>query len=133
MLFNSIEFLIFFPIVTALYFFIPHKYRWLLFIGCKLFFLHALYSCLHSDLILYNCCRLFCRNRIENAKLPKKNEIFPGYSLVANIGILAVFKYYNFFIDNMNGLFHMRSILRLIPLLCKYYLPIGFPFILSRR
>ena len=28
MLFNSIDFLIFFPIVTILYFAIPHKYRW---------------------------------------------------------------------------------------------------------
>ena len=28
MLFNSIEFLIFFPIVTLLFFVLPHKYRW---------------------------------------------------------------------------------------------------------
>ena len=30
MLFNSIQFLIFFPAVTILYFLLPHKYRWFL-------------------------------------------------------------------------------------------------------
>ena len=30
MLFNSIEFFLFFPIVTALYFILPHQWRWLM-------------------------------------------------------------------------------------------------------
>jgi alginate O-acetyltransferase complex protein AlgI len=30
MLFNSLSFLIFFPLVTILYFLCPHRYRWLL-------------------------------------------------------------------------------------------------------
>jgi hypothetical protein len=30
MLFNSVEFFLFFPIVTALYFLLPHQWRWLM-------------------------------------------------------------------------------------------------------
>ena len=38
MLFNSIQFLIFFPVVTLLYFLSPHKYRWLLLLGASCYF-----------------------------------------------------------------------------------------------
>jgi D-alanyl-lipoteichoic acid acyltransferase DltB (MBOAT superfamily) len=38
MLFNSIEFLIFFPIVVVLYFLLPHRYRWLLLLAASYYF-----------------------------------------------------------------------------------------------
>ena len=38
MLFNSIEFLIFFPIVTLLFYLLPHKFRWLLLLAASCFF-----------------------------------------------------------------------------------------------
>ena len=38
MLFNSIEFLIFFPIVTLLFYLMPHKWRWLLLLAASCFF-----------------------------------------------------------------------------------------------
>lgn len=38
MLFNSIEFLIFFPIVTILFYLIPNRFRWLLLLGASCFF-----------------------------------------------------------------------------------------------
>ena len=33
----------------------------------------------------------------------KKRKYFLVLSLIANIGVLFVFKYYNFFIDNVNN------------------------------
>lgn len=38
MLFNSFEFLIFFPIVTLLFYLLPHKFRWILLLGASCFF-----------------------------------------------------------------------------------------------
>ena len=38
MLFNSIEFLIFLPIVTLLFYLMPHKWRWLLLLAASCFF-----------------------------------------------------------------------------------------------
>jgi len=38
MLFNSLEFAIFFPVVTALFFILPHRFRWLLLLLASCFF-----------------------------------------------------------------------------------------------
>lgn len=38
MLFNSIEFLVFFPIVTLLFYLMPHKQRWLMLLTASCFF-----------------------------------------------------------------------------------------------
>jgi D-alanyl-lipoteichoic acid acyltransferase DltB (MBOAT superfamily) len=38
MLFNSLHFLIFFPIVTLVYFLIPHRYRWVLLLAASYYF-----------------------------------------------------------------------------------------------
>ena len=48
-------------------------------------------------------------------------------SLVANIGVLAVFKYYNFFIGNLDQLLHWTGNKSNLPLL-KILLPIGLSF-----
>jgi len=58
---------------------------------------------------------------IEKAE-GKKRKVFLIISLVANIGVLAVFKYYNFFIDNINVAAGVS-----LPLL-KIILPIGLSF-----
>ena len=44
MLFNSVDYLIFFPVVVALYFAIPVKWRWLLLLIASYFLLHVLES-----------------------------------------------------------------------------------------
>ena len=38
MLFNSFEFLLFFPVVTLLFFLLPHKFRWMLLLAAACFF-----------------------------------------------------------------------------------------------
>jgi D-alanyl-lipoteichoic acid acyltransferase DltB (MBOAT superfamily) len=59
---------------------------------------------------------------IENAATAKK-QFFLLLSLVANIGVLAVFKYYNFFIENIN----LATTSFQLPYL-KMLLPIGLSF-----
>jgi hypothetical protein len=41
MLFNSLQFLVFFPVVTALYFLAPHRARWLLLLAASCVFYAA--------------------------------------------------------------------------------------------
>jgi alginate O-acetyltransferase complex protein AlgI len=49
-------------------------------------------------------------------------------SIMSNVGVLAIFKYYNFFVTNIDELLHMLGIqTRHIPLL-KWILPIGLSF-----
>ncbi len=59
---------------------------------------------------------------IENAA-PKKRKLYLLLSIVANIGVLAVFKYYNFFIENINAVAGSVQ----LPLL-GILLPIGLSF-----
>lgn len=127
MLFNSIEFLFFFPIVTILYFILPHKYRWfhLLVASCIFYmaFVPAYILILFGTIIIdYIAGRM-----IENAPASQRKR-FLILSIIANVGILAVFKYYNFFIDNINELIIQLGIdLHPLPFL-SILLPIGLSF-----
>src|SRR5437870_8830726 len=103
MLFNSLEFLIFFPVVTLLYFFLPHKFRWLHLLIASCIFYMAFIPVYILILIVLIVIDYFAGILIENA-LGKKRKMFLLMSLVANIGMLAVFKYYNFFSRQMNEL-----------------------------
>jgi alginate O-acetyltransferase complex protein AlgI len=101
MLFNSIEFLVFFPVVTILYFSLPYRYRWihLLFASCIFYmaFIPSYILILFFLIIIDYYAGIY----IEKSQgIQKKRYLI--YSILANVGILAVFKYYNFFIDNIN-------------------------------
>ncbi|MFD2718422.1 MBOAT family O-acyltransferase [Hymenobacter monticola] len=63
---------------------------------------------------------------IENAR-GNQRKFYLAMSLVANIGVLAVFKYYNFFIANLNELLHISNYHASLPLL-NIILPIGLSF-----
>jgi len=65
---------------------------------------------------------------LEETKEPKKKKLYLIASLVANIGVLAVFKYYNFFLENINEasltFFDKATALRYLGIA----LPIGLSF-----
>jgi D-alanyl-lipoteichoic acid acyltransferase DltB (MBOAT superfamily) len=63
---------------------------------------------------------------IENAE-GKRRKLFLIFSLIANIGVLAVFKYYNFINDNLTVLLHGLNYQNPIPYL-SILLPIGLSF-----
>ncbi|MEI6311425.1 MAG: MBOAT family O-acyltransferase [Bacteroidota bacterium] len=63
---------------------------------------------------------------IENAEGPKKKQ-FLAYSLIANIGVLAIFKYYNFINGNIDGLATLMGFKNPIPYL-SILLPVGLSF-----
>lgn len=103
MLFNSVEFIIFFIVVTAGYFAIPHKFRWfwLLTASCYfyMFFLSIYILILGFTIIIDYSAGILIENAVGN-----RRKSFLIMSLIANIGVLAIFKYYNFFIENINSL-----------------------------
>ncbi|WP_429376750.1 MBOAT family O-acyltransferase [Mucilaginibacter sp. UYCu711] len=63
---------------------------------------------------------------IENAK-GRRRKLFLIISLIANIGILAVFKYYNFINENLSLLLHTVNFSNRLPYL-TILLPIGLSF-----
>src|SRR5579871_3247189 len=95
MLFNSFPFLFFFIIVTTLYFVLPHKVRWFLLLASSCYFYMAFVPIYILILGFTIVIDYFAGIYIEKSK-GKRRKTFLVCSLLANIGVLAIFKYYNF-------------------------------------
>jgi alginate O-acetyltransferase complex protein AlgI len=126
MLFNSFQFLVFFIIVTSLYFTIPYKYRWLLLLLSSCYFYMAFVPIYILILGFTIVIDYFAGIYIENAE-GKRRKLFLIFSLIANIGVLAIFKYYNFINQNFSFLLQGFALTNPIPYL-SILLPIGLSF-----
>lgn len=121
MLFNSVSYLVFFPLVSFLFFVLPHKFRWLLLLLASCIF--YMYFIPKYILILFFTIIIdFIAGIIIEKASGKRRTAFLILSLVANIGTLFLFKYYNFFAVNLNHISNFN-----MPLL-KFILPIGLSF-----
>lgn len=127
MLFNSIQFVIFFFAVTSLYFFLPYKYRWFLLLAASCYFYMFFIPYYILILAFTIIIDYFAGIYIENASSPKQRKLFLVFSLIANIGTLAFFKYYNFANSNLDQLFAFLNIKNPVPFL-TIVLPIGLSF-----
>src|SRR3954469_1994036 len=127
MLFNSFEFLIFFLAVTSLFFLLPHRARWSLLLLASCFF----YMFFKPEYIFILAFTIiidyFAGLWIEQAKNDRSRKLFLIASLIANIGVLAVFKYYNFLNDQVTGIAKLFGYSNHIPYLA-IVLPIGLSF-----
>ena len=126
MLFNSIEFLVFFPLVTVLYFALPHRFRWIHLLLASCIFYCAFIPVYIFILFFTILIDYFAGIWIESAS-GERRKLFLTLSIVANVGVLAVFKYYNFFIDNMDEVLQSLHLNTHFPLL-SIILPIGLSF-----
>ena len=124
MVFSSLIFLFrFMPIFFLLYFILPMKYKNL----CLLIFSLLFYSWGEPKYIILMIASIlvdYCiSQRIWKEKENKKKQkILLSTSIIFNIGILFVFKYYNFIADNINNIFKSN-----IPL-SSMTLPLGISF-----
>lgn len=107
MIFNSVSYLIFFPIVLLLYFALPYKLRnaWLLVVSYYFYMnWNAKYALLlaGSTLVTFACSLLVEYFKKQDRQVLAKWSL--AGSFVINIGILFAFKYSGFFAENMNRL-----------------------------
>jgi D-alanyl-lipoteichoic acid acyltransferase DltB (MBOAT superfamily) len=103
MVFNSFAFFVFFPVVTALYFLLPHRGRWLLLLGASCVF-YAYFIPKYLLILGFTIVvDYFAGILIENAK-GRRRRLALGFSIAANVGVLALFKYFNFFNENLAAL-----------------------------
>ncbi|MBR5597722.1 MAG: MBOAT family protein [Lachnospiraceae bacterium] len=135
MLFNSIDFLIFFPIVTLIYFMIPDKvkYLWLLVVS---YYFYMCWNVTYIVLIFTSTIITYLSGlgieRIkklevsEEGKVKYKKWIVAG-SLISNLGILFYFKYTNFVLDIVENICLNLKIRISIPDF-DIMLPVGISF-----
>jgi alginate O-acetyltransferase complex protein AlgI len=126
MLFNTLQFLFFFVVVSLSYFQLPHRWRWLLLLLASCYFYMAfvpIYILILGATIVVD---YFAGILIEKTS-GHKRKLFLLMSLIANLGVLAVFKYYNFLNDILTEILGSFQHQNPIPAL-KMLLPIGLSF-----
>ncbi|MES2703345.1 MAG: MBOAT family O-acyltransferase [Bacteroidota bacterium] len=127
MTFNSLQFLVFFMVVTLWFFQLKNQKAriWLLLIASCYFYMSfiPIYLLILGGTIVIDYIAGMLIARSEGST--RKGWLV--LSLVANIGVLAVFKYYNFFIDNIHTATGIIGRPLDLPLL-KIALPIGLSF-----
>lgn len=113
MLFNSIEFAIFLPIVFTIYWVLAKQNYKLqnLFLVIASFIFYGWWDWRFLFLMVFSASIDFVAGlKIVSTDIQKKKKLFLTLSLLSNIGILGVFKYYNFFIDNFTRAFSFMGV-----------------------
>lgn len=104
MLFNSIEFLLFFPIVTLLFYILPFKYRWVHLLAASCFFYMFFIPQYILILLITILIDYYAGIQIEKVEDKKRKKTFLVLSIVATCLVLFIFKYFNFFNQNLIAL-----------------------------
>ena len=96
MTFNSLDFLIFYPIVLLLHYLLPLKYRWIMLLGASLIFYMWWSAPLFFLILFTTVVSWICSLVIEKTDKPKKKKLCLILTLITSLGVLFFFKYYNF-------------------------------------
>jgi alginate O-acetyltransferase complex protein AlgI len=126
MLFNSFTFLIFFPVVVTIYFVLPHRFRWGWLLAASCYFYMAFIPIYILILFFTIAVDYAAGILIENAEGARR-RLFLTMSIVANVGVLAIFKYFNFLNANARAIAEVFHWPYGLPAL-NIILPIGLSF-----
>lgn len=124
MVFSSILFIFrFLPITMLVYFFTPQKFKNLILLIFSLVFYCWGEPRYFVIMIASICVDFFMSKGIEKYKENKRVKIlFLSISIAFNLGTLFFFKYFNFFIENINSIFNLSINY------VKITLPLGISF-----
>lgn len=127
MLFNSWQFALFFPIVFALYWGLPRRFRvGLLLIASYYFYMSwnvkYVVLILFTTIISYSSALM-----IEKTSGIRARKFILAFTIIACLGVLFVFKYFNFFAGVFADFMNIFAI-HLHPMTLKLLLPVGISF-----
>lgn len=131
MLFNSTEFLLFFPIVFALYWLVNNKnlklQNGLILVSSYIFYGWWDYRFL-SLIMISTVADYFIGLSIHRSDNDKRRKTLLWASMLFNLGILCFFKYFNFFIDSFVELFSILGYEITSIWALNIILPVGISF-----
>ena len=110
MLFNSVEFAIFFPLVFAIYWLIGRRNLTLqnLFVLLASYTFYAFWDWRFLGLIIFSTLVDYSVGILLSKNFSKvKRKVLLGTSIALNLGLLGFFKYYNFFIESFVNAFSL--------------------------
>lgn len=127
MLFNSLKFLLFFPIVCALYWALPQRYRnGMLLIASYYFYMN--WEPVYALLIFFSTVTTWGASlMIDNESDNRRRKLWLGGCVAVNIGILFVFKYFNFITESVFDLLNLTGLRLEVPRF-DLLLPVGISF-----
>lgn len=127
MLFNSLSFAIFLPIVFLIYWAVPHKVRWVILLVSSYYF-YMSWNVKYVILILFTTFISYaCALALERAEEAKKKKILMVSTMVASLGCLFFFKYFNFASESIANVLNLFAI-KIHPVTLHLLLPVGISF-----
>lgn len=127
MLFNSLQFLVFFPVVLLIHFSLPYRWRWLWLLVASYYFYMSWEPLYGILLFATTVIDYFVAIGLGRTQVRSSRWALLSISLLTNLGVLFFFKYYNFVADSVNGLSSWFDLPSQLPAL-HAILPIGISF-----
>ncbi|MCR8561340.1 MBOAT family protein [Mucilaginibacter sp. BJC16-A38] len=126
MLFNSVQFIIFFIAVVTAFYLTPFKWRWLLLLAASCYFYMA-YIPVYILILAFTITIDYFVGIYLERTTGRAKKLLLVISILSNIGILGFYKYYNFVAGNISVLLNHVGYHGSIPL-SHFILPIGLSF-----
>ncbi len=134
MVFNSLQFLLLFPVILLLYFTLPKKAGWIMLLAFSYYF-YMSWNARLIFLILFTTTVAYCGAILIENNRKKKNTDQNGLgerfllivSLTACLGILFFYKYFNFFSASISGVMGLFGV-QTEPFVLNLILPVGISF-----
>lgn len=127
MLFNSLAFAVFLPIVFILYWAVPHKYRYLVLLVASYYFYMSWNPKYVLLILLTTAVSYLCAILVDGTEEKKKKKGYMAAAALVSLGVLFFFKYFNFLSASVTDLLQRISI-PLQPATIKVMLPVGISF-----
>ena len=130
MLFNSLAFLIFLPVVFALYWLVRQRRLQNLTVVVASYVFYGWWDWRFLVLIAFTSLCSFgsglLLDHFEGSRL--RRQAVSAANIIVNLGILAIFKYYNFFVENLDALLSATLNCHLDWVTLQVVLPVGISF-----
>ncbi|MBU5435851.1 MBOAT family protein [Pseudoflavonifractor sp. MSJ-37] len=134
MLFNSLDFLIFFPLVTLAYFLLPHRVRWIWLLATSYYF-YMCWDPRYALLMLFSTAVTFVSGLLlqragqisDGRKRERRRRLWVALSFLINLSVLFFFKYWDFFWNNVEALLALAGLTMRKPVF-DVVLPVGISF-----
>lgn len=127
MLFNSVAFATFFTVIFLLHWMLPHRWRWILLLAASGYFyvswgVQLITWLMVTTLISYSCARA-----VEGTQDTRRKKRLMAAAVVSCLGLLFVFKYFNFFSTSLSSLLQLFG-MPIGDLTLRLMMPVGVSF-----
>ena len=127
MLFNSVQFALFFPLVVVLYFALPQRRRWMLLLAASYWFYMAWKPAYVVLLLAATLINYWAGLKMGATESAAARRTYLVTGLGASLGILFFYKYFNLFNDTLRDLLGSAGVGYGVPDL-DLLLPVGISF-----